>query len=103
MEFKSDGENLSPQQKIGGEIRDLDIPTFFYTALDQDLLEPYSSSPFESAIQPVLFSTGVHERSAPRREARDPSAPRHPDRVGEVQGEPALRGRARLEDRCAST
>jgi hypothetical protein len=35
----------------------LDIPTFFYAALDQDLLEPYSSSPFESAIQPVLFST----------------------------------------------
>lgn len=56
VEFKSDGENLTPQQKIGSEIRDLDIPTFFYVALDQDLLEPYSASPLEPAIQPVLFS-----------------------------------------------
>lgn len=56
IEFKTDGEGLVPQQNLAGEIRPLDIPTFFYVALDQDLLEPYAASPFEAAIQPVLFS-----------------------------------------------
>jgi hypothetical protein len=50
------GRWLSPKQKVSGELIDLDIPTFFYTALDQDLLEPYSSSPLEPAIHAVLFS-----------------------------------------------
>lgn len=45
---------LSPFQRLSGVEIDLDIPTFFYVALDQDLLEPYSASPFEPAIQPVL-------------------------------------------------
>lgn len=57
IEFKSDGDNLVPQQNIGGNIVDLDIPTFFYSAVDQDLLEPYAASPLEAAIQPVLFQT----------------------------------------------
>lgn len=43
-----------PVQLLGGVEIDLDIPTFIYVALDQDLLEAYASSPLESAIQPVL-------------------------------------------------
>jgi hypothetical protein len=45
---------IKPQQLIGGEYIDLDIPTFFYTALDQDLLTAYAISPLEAAVQPVL-------------------------------------------------
>ena len=53
--FFQDKDGLKPKQTVqGGEI-DLDIPTFFYTSLDQDLLQPYSSSPLESAIQPTVF------------------------------------------------
>lgn len=33
----------------------LDIPTFFYAALDQDLTSAYSSSPFEPAINTSFF------------------------------------------------
>lgn len=51
------GRFLSPRQRKSGVVIDLDIPTFFYTALDQDLLEPYAASPLEPAIQPVLAST----------------------------------------------
>jgi hypothetical protein len=57
IEFASDGVDLIPKQNLAGELRDLDIPTFFYVALDQDLLEPYPASPLESALQPVMFST----------------------------------------------
>lgn len=57
LQFKSDGVDLQPIQKIGDVEIDLDVPTFFYVSLDQDLLEPYSSSPMESAIQPALFAT----------------------------------------------
>lgn len=53
--FKPDGKGLKPIQKVGSEEIDLDIPTFVMISLDQDLLEAYSSSPFESAIKPVLF------------------------------------------------
>lgn len=45
-----------PQQRIPGGFVDLDVPTFFYVSLDQDLLDPYSQSPLESAIQPAQFS-----------------------------------------------
>jgi hypothetical protein len=51
------GKRLKPVQEIAGEKIDLDIPTFFYGSVDQDLLEPYSASPLEPALQPVLFST----------------------------------------------
>lgn len=57
IEFTSDGEGLSPRQNLAGNLIDLDIPTFFYVSLDQDLLEPYASSPLESSLQPVMFST----------------------------------------------
>lgn len=56
IEFKQDGVTVSPVQKMSGDERDLDVPTFFYTALDQDLLDPYASSPMEPALKAVLFS-----------------------------------------------
>lgn len=49
--------SLRPIQRIAGVDTDLDIPTFFYTALDADLMDAYSHSPFESAVQPVLAAT----------------------------------------------
>lgn len=54
VKFYEDGPGLRPVQEVGGEELDLDIPTFFYTSLDQDLLDAYSSSPMEAALQPVL-------------------------------------------------
>ena len=51
------GDRLKPVQEIAGVSVDLDIPTFFYTSVDQDLLEPYATSPLEPALQAVLFST----------------------------------------------
>lgn len=48
---------LFMQQLISGTYIDLDIPTAFYVALDQDLLNVYSASPLEAAVQPVLASS----------------------------------------------
>ncbi len=48
------GFGLSPVQVVGGTEVDLNIPTFLYTSVDQDLKDAYSSSMLESAIQPVL-------------------------------------------------
>ena len=45
-----------PKQVVGGEEISLDIPTFFYTSLDQSLYSAYSESPLEPALQPVLFA-----------------------------------------------
>ncbi len=57
IQFVADKDKtLRPIQKIGSEEISLDSPTFLYVALDQDLLEPYSSSPIESAIRPVIYS-----------------------------------------------
>lgn len=56
IEFKPDGKILKPVQKISGAEVDLDIPTFFYVALDQNLLDAYASSPLEAALKPVLSS-----------------------------------------------
>ena len=56
IEFKADKDGtLKPVQKTSSTEIDLDVPTFFYCALDQDLLDVYASSPIESAIQSVLF------------------------------------------------
>lgn len=52
----SDGRKVKPKQKVGGDEIDLDVPTFFMTHLDQDLLTPYPESPMQSALQAVLFS-----------------------------------------------
>ncbi|VTU32231.1 hypothetical protein H4CHR_02970 [Variovorax sp. PBS-H4] len=46
-----------PVQKASSGDISLDIPTFFYEALDQDLLTAYSDSPMEAAIQSVLADT----------------------------------------------
>ena len=47
---------LSPWQELSGNKVNLDTPCFFYLALDQELLEPYSSSPLEPALQPAIFA-----------------------------------------------
>lgn len=57
LQFFPDDTGLRPEQWLGSAKINLDFPTFFYISLDQDLLEPYSTSPLESAIQPVLFGT----------------------------------------------
>lgn len=55
--FRQDDAWLKPVQKIGQEERDLDIPTYFYVALDQNLLEPYATTPMEASIQAVIADT----------------------------------------------
>lgn len=50
-------QGLFAQQLISGQYIDLDQPTFFYTVLDQDLLDVYSASPLEAAVQPVLAAS----------------------------------------------
>lgn len=57
IEFTPDNGMRKPRQRTAGQIIDLDIATFFYTSLDQDLLEPYADSPLQGAIQPVQFAT----------------------------------------------
>lgn len=57
IEWLEENDGVYPVQVTGGERRKLDIPTFFYVSIDQDLLSPYSTSYFESAIQAVLADT----------------------------------------------
>lgn len=52
--FYPDGIGMKPVQRIAGAYIDLDIPTFFWESLDQDLRRAYATSPLESAVQPVL-------------------------------------------------
>lgn len=51
--YEEDG-GVYPVQVLGGEERKLDIPTFFYVSIDQDLLTPYSAPYFEAAVQAVI-------------------------------------------------
>lgn len=55
LKFKVTNDGLQPIQEIDSKEINLDIPTFFYVSLDQDLLTPYSGSPLEPALQPILF------------------------------------------------
>ncbi len=55
--FYEDDKGTKPVQRVGGQDIDLDIATFFYVAIDPDLLDAYPQSPLEAAIQPVLAST----------------------------------------------
>jgi len=76
IQFKSDGKRLIPFQKVGSEEISLDIPTFFYTSLDQDLTQAYSDSPVQAALQPIIaaqdfmndlrkiFKRAIHPRQA---------------------------------------
>lgn len=57
LQFKEEDGGVYPVQVIGGQEVSLDIPTFFYISLDQDLLTAYSSSYIEPAIQAVLADT----------------------------------------------
>lgn len=52
-----DGQGVRPVQRVGGQDLDLDVPTFFYTSLDQTLTDAYAQSPLEAAVQPVIAST----------------------------------------------
>lgn len=57
IEFRPDpNKRLKPVQRIVGEVIDLDVPTFFYVSLDQELMEAYSASPIESSIKATMFS-----------------------------------------------
>jgi hypothetical protein len=50
-------KGLKPVQDVGGEEIDLDIATFFMVWIDPSLLDAYTQSPLEAAIQPVLASS----------------------------------------------
>jgi hypothetical protein len=55
LDFYEDKNHyVYPVQVANGELINLDIPTFFYEALDQDLTQAYSDSPMEAAVQPVI-------------------------------------------------
>lgn len=49
-------KKLVPIQKLGADEIELDIPTYFYVYLDQDLVSPYPDSPVQSALQPIIAS-----------------------------------------------
>lgn len=58
LSFWDDGSGYAyPVQTINGRDIKLDQPTFFYEALDQDLLTAYSDPPMEAALQAVLADT----------------------------------------------
>lgn len=55
VQWQDDGKQVYPVQRTaGGQEIDLDIPTFFLDTLDADLLEAYSVSPMEAAVQATL-------------------------------------------------
>lgn len=54
--YQDNKGGVIPTQRIGGVNVPLNIPTFFYVAIDPDLLDVYPQSPLEPAIQPVLAS-----------------------------------------------
>lgn len=55
--FKPGKDNkLVPIQTVSGEEIVLDIPTFFYVSLDQNLLDAYPASMLEPALKAVVFA-----------------------------------------------
>lgn len=52
--FYEDDMGIRPVQDVGGQETNLDIPTFVYLSVDQDLRNAYASSYFEAVIQPIL-------------------------------------------------
>lgn len=54
LKWKYNGRRKVPYQVVSGEEINLDIPTFVYIALDQDLKTPYAESPIQSALPAVL-------------------------------------------------
>lgn len=53
IKFKFDGKRKVPYQVLGQDEISLDVPTFFYDSLDQDLRSAYADSPVQSALQPI--------------------------------------------------
>lgn len=51
-----DGKSFDPIQVMSGEKISLNLPTVVILKLDQDILEAYSESMFQSALRPVQFS-----------------------------------------------
>ncbi len=56
LKFRAKKNRLIPVQVNGSEEIVLDIPTFFYVALDQDLTQAYSDSPVQASLQPLIAS-----------------------------------------------
>lgn len=56
LKWKYTGKKKVPYQVIGGQETSLDVATFFYCSLDQDLTSPYAESPVQAALQPILAS-----------------------------------------------
>ena len=54
IKWREEDGGAYPVQDTAGQEISLDIPTFFYASLDQDLLNAYAESPMQSAIQMVL-------------------------------------------------
>ena len=54
IKFKYDRNRKIPYQVLGSEEISLDIATFFYVSLDQDLLSATADSPVQAAIQPIV-------------------------------------------------
>lgn len=54
LKWYDEDKSVRPVQLVGGVEINLDIPTFVYVSLDQDLLDPYPGSIYEAAIQPML-------------------------------------------------
>lgn len=54
LKFMEEDGGVYPIQVLGGIEIKLDIPTFFYVSVDQDLLTPYPTGMFDTAIQAVL-------------------------------------------------
>lgn len=56
VKWKFNGKRKVPYQVVGSEEISLDVPTFFYVSLDQDLQNPYCDSPIQASIQPLIAS-----------------------------------------------
>ncbi len=54
IQWKEEADGIYPIQVVAGEEISLDIPTFQYVSVDQDLLSAYSDSMLESSIQAIL-------------------------------------------------
>ena len=54
IKWREEDGGVFPVQDLAGKEISLDIPTFFYASVDQDLLSAYSDSMLESAIQSVI-------------------------------------------------
>ena len=56
IKWKYINKKKVPFQVVGGEEIKLDIPTFFYASLDQDLTTVYPESPVQASLQAILAS-----------------------------------------------